>query len=138
MSDFAEKQRGFSQSLFGPGIAGPVISALEPALLAHAADDELADFALLPAMGRPRQQVIGVEPMERQDETPGEERYIEPRRTRGRAVDEEESEIDADEDGEVSLERAHGTNASPRPLLDLGDPRLLAYIDAGSQLDRLA
>jgi hypothetical protein len=86
----------------------------------------MTHLALLPALGRPREHVIGVEPVQRQDQTPSAKRDVEPGRARHGGIDQEENEHDAGEDREMREEGAHRPHPSPRPLLDLGDPCLLA------------
>src|SRR5579872_1316914 len=44
--------------------------------------DELADLAVLPILGRPRQHLIGVQRMQTQEQAPADQRRIEPHRPR--------------------------------------------------------
>src|SRR6185312_12508000 len=132
--------RAVRQFLRPSSTGGPtkIRLSIEMPLVAQPRDDQLAHLALLPALRRPWQKVIGMEAVQGEDQAPGQQRYVEPRRPLGRGVNEKGDQVHADEDGEMREEGAHRADTAPGPLLDLGVARLFPYRDSWPQLDRLA
>src|SRR5579862_4905426 len=100
--------------------------------------DQLAHLAPFPILGRPGQQLVGMERVETDNEAPADQWRIEPHRSGRRGIDQEQNEIDHDVGGQVAVKNAQGARPAPGPFLQLGSARGFANAHARMELSGLA
>src|ERR1700722_5113505 len=100
--------------------------------------DQFAHLAMLPILRSPGQHLVCVARVQHHQQSPADQRYVEPSRAGRRLLDEAQDEIDQYIGGEMAVERLERADAAPRPLLELGGTGCLARARSGAQLDRFA
>jgi hypothetical protein len=86
--------------------------------------DQLADLAFLPLLGRPGQNMEGVEAVDRDRDAPSQQRPEEPRAAATEDIDQEQDRVDHQIDGEVVVEPLDLADTFARAMFG-GPPRIL-------------